>query len=215
MKKPILLLALVVLSCQIWADSKGKDFLFSLALPGYSQVSSGKSYGYAMLATEATLIGTMYYLGSEADLMKKESYTYALKYAHIDPSVKDPDFLMNLGKYNSSGFDADGYNASIRREAIYLYPDNPVAQQAYIDENSYGEDRYWRWDDTKNRKKYNKYRNDADDLESYSKLAVGVLILNHLASGIDVLRYYSQEQRVKMSFGYTPESPLLILSYPF
>ena len=215
MKKYIVIVSLIVLTCQVWAESKGKDFLFSLAVPGFSQISSGRNYGYAMLATEATLIGTMYYLGNESDLMRKDSYTYALKYAHINPAKYDSEFLKNLGKYNSSGFDADGYNASIRREAIYLYPNNPVAQQAYIDEHSYGEDKYWRWDETKNRKKYNKFRNDADDLESYSKMAVGVLILNHLASGIDVLRYYSQEQRVKLSFGYTPESPLILFSYPF
>lgn len=206
----IILLALSLLSAQ----HKGKDFLLSMAVPGFSQVNSGRNYGYVMLATEASLIGTMLYLSSESQLLVDESYTYALKFAHLEPQDYDAAFLKNVGRYNSSGFDAEGYNAYIRREALDLYPNDPVAQQAYINEHSYGEAEYWRWDAAENRAKYNKMRNDSADLESYGKLAVGVMLLNHLVSAIDVLRY-SRNQNTQFSIGLKKGHPQLKVSYRF
>jgi hypothetical protein len=212
-KRFVMLLLCLAAVGGLWAQ--GKDFLFSLAVPGYSQISSGKNYGYAMLAAEAALIGTSYYLNSEANLLRDESYTYALKFAHITPGEYDTYFLKNLGKYNGSGFEADGYNATIRRDAQILYPDDPVAQQEYIDNHAYGDEHYWRWESASNRKDYNRMRNDALDLESYGKLVVGVIILNHLASGIDVLRSHAQERRTQLSVDIRYNVPILKLSLKF
>ncbi|HRX76123.1 MAG TPA: hypothetical protein P5342_01590 [Candidatus Cloacimonadota bacterium] len=187
MKKLITLGLILLAFGNIAAQSSGKDFLLSLAVPGFSQISNGRNHGYAMMAAEATLIGSMLYLSSESELLRDESYTYALKFAQLQPGDYDAEFLQNLGKFNSSGFDADGYNASVRREALSLYPYDPDQQQSYIDEYSYSDDQYWRWQSQGNRSRYNKMRNDANDLESYGKLAVGIMIMNHIASGIDAL----------------------------
>lgn len=214
MKRYIMIGLILTTLCSLAAQSKGKDFLLSLAVPGFSQINSGRNYGYAMLATEATLIGTMFYLSSESQLMRDESYSYALKFAHIEPQDYDSEFLKNLGRYNSSGFEADGFNATVRRTALNLYPEDPVAQQLYIDEHSYGEAEYWRWDSVADRAKYNKLRNDAADLESYGKLAVGVMLFNHLMSGIDVLRY-SRDHRTQFSMGMKKGHPQLKVSYRF
>jgi len=197
----------------LWAQ--GKAFLFSLAVPGYSQIKSGKSYGYAMLAAEATLIGASMYLSKESDLLLEEAYTYALKYAHLNPADYDSYFLKNLGTYESSGYDTNGYNAAIRREAMSLYPDDPIAQQSFIDAHAYGEDQYWYWDSTDNRRQYNKLRNDSQDLQSYGKLVFGVIILNHLVSGIDILRHHSQERRTELSVDIVQEHPMLKMSLKF
>ncbi len=197
----------------LWA--KGKDFLFSLAIPGFTQIKEGKDYGYAMLAAEAALIGSQLFLKSEAGLLRDESYTYALKFAHINPGTYDNEFLKNLGKYNSSGFDAMGYNATVRAQALFLYPDSPEAQQQYINEHAYGDDKYWNWDGLNHKSEYNRMRNDAVDLESFAKLALGVTILNHLVSGIDVLRYKSQESRANFSLDYRNEVPQIKLSVKF
>ncbi len=212
--KQILILLLCLLSLNgLWAQ--GKDFLLSLAVPGFSQVRSGRDYGYLMLAAEAALFGTSYYLANESDLLLEESYVYALKYAHINPSDYDAEFFKNLGKYDSSGFDARGYNATVRHDAQFLHPDDPVAQQIYIDNHAYGEDRYWSWDAGDNRSEYNRMRNDSLDLESYGKLVVGMVILNHLVSGIDVLRYHSQDRRAQLSVDMVNDNPLLKLSVRF
>lgn len=213
-RKHTLIILLCILSVSgLWAQ--GKDFLLSLAVPGYSQVKNGKSYGYAMLAAEAALIGTYLYLGSEADLLMDSSYTYALKFAQVNPADYDAEFLKNLGKYNSSGFDADGYNAMIRREAQELFPDDPVAQTSYIEEQGYGEDRYWRWESADKRADYNRMRNDSLDLESYGKLVVGMILLNHLASGINILQSQAQERRTRLSMDLYRNVPMLKLSLKF
>jgi len=196
-----------------WAQ--GKEFLLSLAVPGYSQVRQGKSYGYAMLAAEAALIGTSLYLGSEADLLMDESYTYALKYAQINPANYGPEYLKNLGKFNSSGYDADGYNATIRRQAQSIFPGDPTAQQSYIEANAYGEELYWKWENAGKRAEYNRMRNNSQDLKSYGKLVLGVLILNHLASGIDVLRANAQARRTQLSLDLIHNVPILKLSVKF
>lgn len=212
--KHTLILLLCMLSISgAWAQKK--DFLLSLAVPGFSQVKSGKSYGYAMLAAEAALIGTSLYLGSEADLLMDRSYTHALKFAQVNPADYGSDFFKNLGKYNSSGFDADGYNATIRREAQRRYPGDPSLQQLYIEENAYGEDRYWKWESAAKRADYNRMRNDSQDLESYGKLVAGVLILNHLVSGIDILRSQAQERRTQLSMELHQSTPMLKLSLKF
>lgn len=214
MKRYIVLCIILVSLGSLAAQSRGKDFLLSAAIPGYSQITGGRSYGYVMLAAEASLIGTMFYLSNESDLLRDESFSYALKFAELEPGDYDSAFLKNLGKYNSSGFDADGYNASIRKEALRLFPYDPQAQQSYIDEQGYFDDQYWRWESQTKRASYNKMRNDANDLESYGKLAVGLMLLNHLASGIDALQH-SSNSRTQFSLGMKKGHPQLRLSYRF
>ncbi|MDD2506731.1 MAG: hypothetical protein PHQ78_05385 [Candidatus Cloacimonetes bacterium] len=164
------------------------------------------------MATEAVFIGTQLYCNSEAKLLRDESYTYALKFAHINPGHYDSSFYKNLGKYNSSGFDAMGYNASVREEALSLYPGDPISQQQYIDDHAYGEDNYWNWDSEQHKSSFNGMRNDALDFESYAQLALGVTILNHLWSGIDALRHSKQKRDAQFSIDILHNVPLLKLS---
>jgi len=213
MKHGMIICTLLLLVSCLNAAGKG-DLLLSLAVPGYRQISDGRDIGYALLATEATLLGTMYYLAEESDLKYDESYSYAFKFAHLEPNDYDAFFMKNLGRYNSSGFDADGYNASVRKEAIRLYPYDPVQQQAYIDDHAYGDDQYWNWDSAINRARFNKMRNDAADLESYGKLAVGVLLMNHIVNAVDVLRS-NRIRRTQVSVGMKRGNPQLRISYRF
>lgn len=212
--KRILVLSLCLISISgLWAQ--GKDFLLSLAIPGLSQVKNGRNFGYALMAAEAALIGGQLYFNSEAKLSRDESYTYALKFAHVNPGNYDSAFYKNLGKYDSSGFDALGYNAYIRERALSLYPGDPISQQQYIDEYAYGDDKYWNWDSGEHKSTYNGMRNDALDYESYAKLALGVTILNHLISGIDVLRAGSQDSKAQFSVDILENVPVLKLSVKF
>jgi len=213
LKYRLVICALLLLISCLNATGKG-DLLLSMVVPGYRQIRDGRDFGYALLAAEATLIGTMCYLAEESDLKYDESYSYALKFAHLEPNDYDTVFMKNLGRYNSSGFDADGYNAWVRKEAIRLHPYDPGQQQAYIEDHAYGDDQYWNWDNAINRAKYNKMRNDAADLESYGKLAVGVLLLNHAVNAVDVLRSASHK-RTQVSVGMKRGKPQLRVSYRF
>ncbi|MCB5259090.1 MAG: hypothetical protein PHN71_03195 [Candidatus Cloacimonetes bacterium] len=209
---------LIILMCAASVASlnaQKKDFLMSLLIPGYTQVKNGRTYGYALVAAEALVIGSQLYLKSEANLLKEESYVYAVKYAHINPGDYDQEFLKNLGKYNSSGYDALGYNAAVRAEAMRLYSADPIQQQQYIDDHAYLDDKYFSWETESDRSQYNQMRNKAQDFESFAKLALGVTILNHLISGIDVLRYNAQERRANFSVDVRHNVPQVKLSVKF
>jgi len=212
MKRPIFLLVLLVLVSAMPAKSKGFEMLKSLAIPGFAQVTNGRSYGYAMMASEAGIISSMIYFNNEEKLKAREAYEYALKYAHINPGDYPDQYFRTLSRYNSSGFDAGGYNNEVRETAMQLYPGDPAAQQQYIDANAIPDDQAWNWDSTDIRGRYSKIRIQSQDMRDYGSIAVGVLILNHLVSGVDVLRFFTEKARSQVYFDYRDHNPMLMLN---
>ncbi len=195
-RKSLLCILLLVASLAgLAAESMGLQFLQSLAVPGLSQIRSGRGYGYGMLASELGIISTLLYLDAEQDLKTQDYFEYALKYAHIQNRDYPDQYYRDLSRYDSSGFEAGGYNSQVRADAMQLYPNDPLAQQQYIDSNAYPDDYAWSWDSTPNRSAYSKIRVQTQNLRDYGKMALGVLIVNHLISGIDVLRYNAAERR--------------------
>jgi len=213
--RKLIVITFLLSSIGLTAKSRGAQFLKSLVVPGLSQVSSGRAYGYAMMVSEVSIIGGMLYLNSEEKLKARESYEYALKYAHIRPGTYSESYFRDLSRYNNGGFDADGYNARVRRDAMSLYPHDPVAQQQYIDERAYPEDMYWSWDTPDKRASYSKIRIKTQDLRDFGQIAVGVLLVNHLISGIDVLRYNSEGRRSHVYMSVKDQTPHLNLSIKF
>lgn len=211
----LLIIVLLLGSVGLTAQSRGLKFLKSLVVPGLSQVSEGRNYGYAMMVSEISIIGGMMYLNSEEKLKARESYEYALKFAHIRPGGYEESYFRDLSRYNSGGFDADGFNARVRRDAMNLYPHDPVAQQQYIDSHAYPEDMYWNWDSAQKRASYSKIRIKTQDLRDFGQIAVGVLLVNHLISGIDVLRYDSEGRRSQVYMSMKGKQPILNLSVSF
>jgi len=142
MKRIGIFLLTILLSTTLFAQSRGLLTLKSFVVPGWSQISSERNYGYAMLTAEAVIIGSIYYFHSESKVLEQECYEYAIKFAHLHPNGYNDDFFKHLARYESSGFDAGGYNNWVRQTAIDLYPDNPEMQQQYINDNAYGNDKY-------------------------------------------------------------------------
>jgi len=210
-----IILLLLTLSCGLFAQPRGLMFLGSLAVPGLAQVSQGRSYGFAMLASEAAIIGGMMYANNEEKLAQREAYEFALKYAHIQPGAYSQVYFRDLSRFNSGGFEADGYNTKILKQAMELYPDDPDKQQEYLSEHAYPEELYWLWDSTAQRAAYSKIRIRASKMRDYSKAAVGVLIVNHIVSGIDALRISSPSKRSQMYMSLRGKDPLLNISYRF
>lgn len=214
MNKRYILILIVFLSvCMLPAQNK--ELLLSLAIPGSAQIASGRNHGYALLASEAALWGTIYYMNSESKLKKEEAYLYAIKHAHIQPAEYDEGFLRNLGRYLSSGFDANGYNTSVRNQAIALFPGDPDAQQAYIDQHAYGDAHYWNWDSAADRSRYNELRNKALDHKSIGKMAIGVVMLNHIISGLDTLIHSTKHKNTELSVEMLRGTPIVKFSYGF
>ena len=140
----LLIIVLLLGSVGLTAQSRGLKFLKSLVVPGLSQVSEGRNYGYAMMVSEISIIGGMMYLNSEEKLKARESYEYALKYAHIRPGGYEEIYFRDLSRYNSGGFDADGFNAREERRHESLSSRSVANSNTSI--LTLIEDMYWNWD---------------------------------------------------------------------
>jgi len=214
MKKALLILLVLSISGYALAQNRGVGFIKALAVPGWQQAAVGKNYGYAMLASELAIIGSVFYLNNESDILMQDSYEYAIKFAHLHPGSYDNKFYNSLSRYESSGFDANGYNAMIRQTALTMYPYDAIAQQQYIDQNSYKDDMFFSWDSPQHRSQYNKLRNRSNDFDDYASVAVGVLILNHLVSGVDYLLFSARDKsKTEVYFGVKNNEPMLFMNY--
>jgi hypothetical protein len=211
------LLMLIMMSC-ITLQAKiftVNPLVKSILIPGWGQLSQGKSYGYVMLTSETLFWSTYFYSQTEQTLKDRASYEYALKFAHVNPGDYSSQYYRDLSKYNSSGFDAGGYNAMVRQTAIELFQYDPVAQQAYIDDNKYPDEMSWNWDSYTLRKKYSTQRKEILDLKDQAQVFTGLLIANHIISGIDMLRQRKHWNNVHPSIQYYKDTPILHLNIEF
>jgi len=215
MKKLLVVLIMTLIWGSVFAQSKGTLFLKSLALPGWGQLSIDRQYGYAMMAGEALAWMSIYYFYREADIKEREAYEYALKFAHIQPGSYTNDYFSDLSRYNSSGFEAGGYNAMIRQRAMELHPNDPLAQQQYIDANIYGVELGWNWDSVDHRREYNDIRIQMRNSEDFIGVFTGVLIFNHLISAVDILRIHSNQSRAQAYMAMKDQTPILNLKVSF
>ena len=189
--------------------------LKSALIPGWGQVSIDRNYGYAMMTTEVLFWSTLFYHNTEQKLKDKESYEFALKFAHINPDSYSSQYYRDLAKYNSSGLEAGGYNAMVRQTAINLYPDNYAMQQAYFDENSIPDEMAWSWDSYQLRKEFSTTRKEILELKDRAQLITGLLIANHVLSSIDMLRLKKHWQNVHPSFTLYKDTPIFNLTVEF
>ncbi|MFO7660879.1 MAG: hypothetical protein R6V77_08195, partial [Candidatus Cloacimonadaceae bacterium] len=189
--------------------------LKSALVPGWGQVSLDRNYGYGMIASEVLLWSTLFYHNTEQELKDQESYEFALKFAHINPGSYSSQYYRDLAKYDTSGFEAGGYNALVRENAINLYPDNYALQQAYIDENAIPDEMAWTWDSYQQRKDYSSTRKEILELKDRAQLITGLIIANHVLSSIDMLRLKKDWGTVQPSFSLYKDTPVLNLRVDF
>jgi len=211
-----LTLTLIMLIYPIHAKAfKINPLVKSALIPGWGQVSIDRPYGYAMIAGEVLLWSVYYYNHNEQDLRDKESYEYALKFAHINPGSYDSQYYTMLSKYGSSSFDAGGYNAMIRKQAMELFPNDLILRQQYIDENAIPDELSWYWDSTQDRKNFSTMRKDILELKDQAQLITGIIIANHILSSIDMLRLKRKWSPLKSSLSYKDKTLKLNLSLEF
>lgn len=212
----LLILLLVFISQTISAKVfKVNPLLKSALLPGWGQLSLDRNYGYAMLTTEALFWSSYFYNVNEQDLKQQDSYEYALKFAHVNPGDYSAQYYRDLSTYNSSGFEAGGYNAMVRQIAISIYPNDYALQQTYIDENSIPDEMSWNWDSADFRKNFSSKRRELLELKDSAQLFTGLLIANHILSSIDMLRLKKHWGGVQTSFQYYRNTPVLNLRVKF
>lgn len=190
-------------------------FLKSALVPGWGQLSIDKNYGYGMLSGEVLLWSTLFYNNNEQDLRHESSYEYALKFAGVNPGKYSSQYYRDLAIYNSSGFEAGGYNAMVRQTAINLYPSQLDMQQQYIDANAIPDEMSWQWESSTRRKKYSTMRKEILEMKDTAQVITGIIIANHIISGIDMLRQKKHWKNVNTSVGYLQKTPTINLEVNF
>ncbi len=208
---------LCLLSLNLQAGQyKFSPLLKSALLPGWGQLSLDRSYGYGMIAGEILFWSAYCYNLNEQDLKHRESYEYALQYAHVNPGNYPDQYYRDLAKFQSSGFEAGGYNSMVRTQALELFPGDPVQQQQYIDQNSIPDNMAWNWDSQQYRKNYSSIRNGILELRDRAQLITGIMIANHVLSTIDMLRLKKHwTNNIRTSFRYDNQTPTLMLQVDF
>lgn len=189
----------------------------SAVVPGWGQLSLQKSYGYGYLLLEASLWTMNCYYNSESNNKEDASIKYAAKYADINTELNySEQFYEDMRYYSSSGFDDGGYNAYIAQQAADIYPDDPEAQQQYIEVNAYDEEHYWDWETDDNQRQYSVYRKRIEEYSDYLKVLGGAIAANHIISAFDALRLSNYMKRVQFGVDFNSENqPLLSCTFKF
>jgi hypothetical protein len=187
MKRYILILLLLVMIIP-WLEggekSAAKALLFSAIIPGSGQAYLG-SYTKTgiFLASEILLVGTTLRLHQEVDWAISTYQQYAYSNAGV-ALHNDKETYQNIQNYISS----DAYNAEMSHAAwryfVLGYNDLDAYYQ-YVSENRIPEDESWDWVNDRTWQKYKLYRQDKQNIEMYSNLAVAAVVLNHLVGIID------------------------------
>ncbi len=213
-KRNLLIIAVILLSSILSAETNKKNILKSLVVPGWGQLSSGSSTGYAFLASETMLWLSKYYYIHLSDLSSNKSLRMAVKNAGINSSNNSENYLNNVGNYISSGFESGGYNESVMKAAKANYSD-PQEQQQYLASHIYNDDKQWAWNSKSNKRQFKLMRKDASYYLDYSKTIGGIIIVNHLISAIQtaiISRKSNFHAQLNLDRNNTPN---LMCSYNF
>jgi hypothetical protein len=186
----------------------------SIILPGWGELSQGYSRGYANMVAEAALWTGLFYFDEESELYSEKALKYAARFAGIPTGYNDRQYLIDIGKYNHSGFDVDGYNAMVVNQANSMFPTDNEAKQAYIEENIYGDNLAWSWESVDKRSDYVSFRKQSMNYDDYTSLVTGLLLANRLASCIDLLIIRQHNMKAHVSL-YDERTPMLNLSISY
>ena len=194
---------------------KFKSFLKSMIIPGWGEISNGDKTGYVHMAAEVLLFSTKYYYEKESDIYETNAEDVALKYSGIGTMNITNQHKDDLGRYDSSGYGPNGYNANILQTMVYSYPDFTDQQKIdYLAENTYSEEMGWDWDTSEHQKKYRVYRKKSLDFKDNAKVVTSAILLNHLASGIHAMisatRLSDHAKNVNVGFTTDRENNLIL-----
>ncbi len=216
-KKNILVIITIIVSLtglNAGITDKIPPVVKSIILPGWGEVSQGYNRGYAQMLADVALWTGMIYYNEEADNYTDKAFNYAVRFAGIPNQSHDSQYMTDIGKYDHSGFDVRGYNAMVVLTANAKYATDNDARQQYIEDNIYNDDMAWQWEDVEYRTQYTSYRKKSLDCEDYASMISGLLIVNRIASCVDLL--IIRQKRLKTSASlYDYQTPMLNMSISF
>jgi len=172
-------------------DARG-EIMRSLVLPGWGEHKMQKDKrAKIFMATDLAVIAT-YFLGKSFNRWYIDRYTgYGTLYAGADMSGKNYGFIVNMSNYDSM----DDYNHDMRIHHNANYLDDIYEDPSYN----------WQWDSANNRINFNNMRESSLIAEKFAEFAVAGLIINRVASAIDVLYLKNSKSPVALNAFLIPQ----------
>ncbi len=179
----------------------------SAIMPGWGElILKKKNEARVFFIIEGSLWFSYYTFNWLGTKLEKSSRIFSFEHAGANPLRNDMEYFDNLEDYNSSY----EYNLVVERDASYYYPNDPVRQQEYIQENGYfGEDE-WEWDALENRNYYWERRKSARENLRRATFMTGFMIINRLVSVVNVAVF-----KEKPGFGFNSEPGKIGINYRF
>ena len=188
-KKLVIIFLLFTLFSQLSARG---EVMRSMIFPGWGELKMEESKRATIfMATDLSIIAT-FLLGKSFNRWYVDKYlAYGTLYAGADMNGKDYAYIVNMSNYDSM----DAYNHTMMIQHNANAFDDIYTDQGYN----------WDWDSKANRNKFNDLRESSLIAEKIAEFAVAGLILNRVASVIDILYLKNSKSNFSLNTYVVPE----------
>jgi hypothetical protein len=158
--------------------------LMSCVLPGWGEMYTGHTArGRAFMTAEAAIWAAYAGFTVQTGMREDDYHEFAKVFAGVPDGVGS-SYYEDIADYiRSEGYDS--YNEAVRDDARSLYPDDPVAQDAYFAEHGRFGDAAWDWESDARFREYRHLRHLAGDSDRKAFYMTGLAVLNRALSAID------------------------------
>jgi len=191
-----------------------KAMMYSIMVPGWGDLYAGnKGTGKVLLGAEIAIwlgyFGLQYY----GNIQRNDYIQYAHQNASSNLSRTDEDYYDAMEVYRTS----DDYNTYIREEARNLYPDNPVLQDKYVEENGFFGKNEWFWSYNDTFMKYRHLRITARETFQKAVFMTGFAILNRFCAAVtssrNVHNYNKRIEEMRWGIEFQPNSVNIVYRF--
>ncbi len=163
----------------------------SAVIPGLGEMLQGETgKARAFMIIEGSIWLSYFGFKHFGNKLEQSARVFAVNHAQANPARLEKDYYDALESYSNSYY----YNLIVEREASYLYPDDPVRQQEYIERNGYFGDDAWQWNSLTNRTEYWQKRKASRENLRRASFMPGFAIINRIVSIIDVIVFAEEER---------------------
>ncbi|MEO0199008.1 MAG: hypothetical protein ABIM21_01400 [candidate division WOR-3 bacterium] len=169
--------------------------VFSFLIPGVHHLKTKEWRPLIYTSVEATLVtiyGVNYY-------RQRVLFNYARTLARDKCGVTLPSSYSENWRLVEAHYSYDEYVEYLYRVARQLYPDDPTKQDEYVTNRL--PKFYWKWHDLESYYEFQRELRIYREISSKKTLILGLILLNHLASGIDNIVSSEIKNRAKLDVG--------------
>ncbi len=188
-KKTVLVALSLLMIAQLGAQG---EFARSLVFPGWGEMKmEEKGRAKIFMSTDLAIIAS-YFLGKSFNRWYIDRYTaFCVLHAGADMNGKDYAYIVNMANFDSM----EDYNHDLMIHHNGNYFDDVYEDPSYD----------WNWDNSSNRNKFNDMRESSLIAEKIAEFAVAGLILNRVASAIDILYLKNKNTSLGLKAHLIPE----------